>query len=82
MGVHSSIASRSVSLLRRVGITDQITFTGGVAKNIGMIEVLNRVLGMKMNVSDDSPYMGALGAAMFALDHIFESRIPLRETIE
>ena len=82
MGVHSSIASRSVSLLRRVGITDQITFTGGVAKNIGMIEVLNRVLGMKMNVSDDSPYMGALGAAMFALDHIFKSRIPLRETIE
>lgn len=81
MGVHSSIASRSVSLLRRVGIKEEVTFSGGVAKNLGMIEVLNRALGMKMNVSDDSPYMGALGAALFSLDYIFESRIPMREKI-
>ncbi|MHC4107021.1 MAG: acyl-CoA dehydratase activase, partial [Planctomycetota bacterium] len=29
-GVHQSIASRSAGLLRRVGIEDQVTFTGGV----------------------------------------------------
>ena len=37
LGVHQSIASRSIGLLRRVGIEPEITFTGGVAKNIGMI---------------------------------------------
>lgn len=79
MGVHKSIASRSVSLLRRVGIKDQVTFTGGVTKNLGMVTVLNELIGLKMNVSDDSHYMGALGAALFALDHIFESRIPHEE---
>jgi predicted CoA-substrate-specific enzyme activase len=76
LGVHKSISSRPISLLRRVGLDDEITFTGGVAKNIGMVEVLNENLGSKMNVSDDSHFMGALGAALFAMDHIKTSRIP------
>ncbi len=76
LGVHKSISSRSISLLRRVGLDDEITFTGGVAKNIGMVEVLNENLGSKVNVSDDSHFMGALGAALFAMDHIKTSRIP------
>ncbi|HBN45136.1 MAG TPA: 2-hydroxyglutaryl-CoA dehydratase [Candidatus Marinimicrobia bacterium] len=80
LGVHKSISSRSIALLRRVGLNQQITFTGGVAKNIGMVEVLNENLGMKMNVSEESHFMGALGAALFAMDHIFESRIPVEET--
>jgi (R)-2-hydroxyacyl-CoA dehydratese activating ATPase len=34
LGVHQSIAARSIGLLRRVGIEDEVTFTGGVARNI------------------------------------------------
>lgn len=70
MGVHQSIAARSVGLLRRVGIEDQVTFTGGVAKNLGMVSVLNESLELEMNVSDDAHYMGALGAALFAADRV------------
>jgi predicted CoA-substrate-specific enzyme activase len=76
-GVHQSIAARSVGLLRRVGIEEEVTFTGGVAKNIGMIEALNQSMGLKVNVSEESHYMGALGAALFALDHILASRKPI-----
>lgn len=76
LGVHQSISSRSIALLRRVGLNQEITFTGGVAKNIGMVKVLNDNVGTKMNVSDESHYMGALGAALFAMDHILESRLP------
>ena len=76
-GVHQSIASRSIALLRRVGIEEQVTFTGGVARNIGMIEALNRGLGLKVNVSDDSHFMGAVGASLFALDHMLASRVPV-----
>ena len=75
-GVHQSIAARSIGLLRRVGIEEQITFTGGVARNIGMIAALEKGLHAKLNVSDDSHYMGALGAALFALDHIAAGRAP------
>jgi predicted CoA-substrate-specific enzyme activase len=76
LGVHRSIASRSVGLLRRVGIESEVTFTGGVAKNTGMIKTLEEGLGLKVNVSEESHYMGALGAALFALDHIHASRSP------
>ena len=80
LGVHKSISSRSISLLRRVGLNKEITFTGGVANNIGMVEVMNENLDTKMNVSDESHFMGALGAALIAMDHIFESRIPMEAT--
>ncbi len=76
LGVHQSIATRSISLLRRVGIENEVTFTGGVTLNQGMVHVLNEMLGLKMNVSDESHYMGALGAALFALDRILSSRAP------
>jgi activator of 2-hydroxyglutaryl-CoA dehydratase len=75
-GVHQSIASRSLGLLRRVGVEEEITFTGGVAKNIGMVKALEENLGIGLNVSDESHFMGALGAALFALDHILASRVP------
>ncbi len=78
LGVHQSIAARSVGLLRRVGIEEEVTFTGGVARNVGMVHVLNEALGLKMNVSEDSHFMGAIGAALFALDQILGSRVPAR----
>lgn len=76
LGVHQSIAARAAGLLRRVGVEDQVTFTGGVAKNTAMISTLNERLGLQMNVSEESHYMGALGAALFALDHVLASRVP------
>ncbi len=76
LGVHQSIASRSIGLLRRVGIEDQVTFTGGVAKNTGMVQAMEDGMKLKLNVSQESHYMGALGAALFALDHILASRAP------
>jgi predicted CoA-substrate-specific enzyme activase len=76
LGVHQSIAVRSAGLLRRVGVESEITFTGGVAKNVAMIATLEDALGAKVNVGEDSHYMGALGAALFARDHILASRAP------
>ena len=76
LGVHQSIATRSAGLLRRVGIEEEVTFTGGVARNPAMIDALNRRLELKVNVSEESHFMGALGAALFALEHILASRVP------
>ena len=76
LGVHQSIATRSVGLLRRVGVEEQVTFTGGVARNVAMIAALNDKLGLTVNVSEEAHYMGALGAALFALDHIRAARAP------
>lgn len=69
-GVHQSIAARSFGLLRRVGIEDEITFSGGVALNVGMIKAMEEKLERSLNVSGESHYMGALGAALYALDSV------------
>lgn len=79
LGVHQSIASRSLGLMRRVGVEPEVTFTGGVARNIGMVTALNEMLGFAVNVGEDSHYMGALGAALFAMDRILSGRVPLKE---
>jgi predicted CoA-substrate-specific enzyme activase len=73
-GVHSAIAARTVSLIRRVGIEPEVTFTGGVSRNIGMVQALEEKLGMKVNVSPDSHYVGALGAAIFALERAVKAK--------
>ncbi|MBI3871986.1 MAG: 2-hydroxyglutaryl-CoA dehydratase [candidate division Zixibacteria bacterium] len=75
-GVHQSIASRSIALLRRVGIEEEVTFTGGVTRNLGMIRALEEKVGTRLNVSDDSHFIGAIGAALFALDQIVAGRVP------
>ncbi len=80
LGVHQSIGRRSLGLLRRVGIEQELTFTGGVARNAGMVRVLNDELGFPINVSEESHFMGAIGAALFALDHILGSRSPATES--
>jgi sugar (pentulose or hexulose) kinase len=68
MGVHQAIAARSLSLIRRVGVEEEVTFTGGVTRNVAMVRILEDLLGTKLNVSPDAHYIGAIGAALFALD--------------
>ena len=67
-GVHKAIATRTMSLVRRVGVEEEVTFTGGVSRNIGMVRALEAVLGVPINVSDEGHFIGALGAALFALE--------------
>jgi predicted CoA-substrate-specific enzyme activase len=67
-GVHKAIATRTMALVRRVGVEDEITFTGGVSRNVGMVRGLESVLGRPLNVSEEGHFMGALGAALFALE--------------
>ena len=72
-GVHLAIAKRTMSLARRVNIESEITMTGGVARNVGMVRALEDVLGKKMNVSPDAHFMGAIGAGLFALEKMDQS---------
>jgi len=73
-GVHEAIATRTIGLVRRVGVEAEVTFTGGVARNVGMVRALENKLGLSLNHSPESHYTGALGAALFALDHVLAER--------
>jgi benzoyl-CoA reductase subunit A len=71
-GLHRAIILRSMSLLARSGgVRNEFTFTGGVAKNEAATMALRKLVvenygEMNINVSPDSIYTGALGAALFA----------------
>ena len=69
-GVHVSMATRSIGLLRRVGIVPELTFTGGVSQNVGMVKALEEQLNMKINTSPLTMYCGAIGAALFGLEKL------------
>ncbi|MCA8961338.1 MAG: benzoyl-CoA reductase subunit A [Planctomycetes bacterium] len=72
-GLHRSIILRAMSLLARSGgIHDEFTFTGGVARNPEAVKALERLVRENygertLNISPDSIYTGAMGAALFAL---------------
>jgi benzoyl-CoA reductase subunit A len=71
-GLHRAIVLRAMSLLARSGgIQEQFTFTGGVARNSEAVAALRRLVvenygERTLNISPDSIYTGALGAALFA----------------
>ena len=66
-GIHIAIASRLVSLLKRVGIQEDLTVTGGCAKNLGLIRMLREKVGVEVvPLPEDPQIVGALGAAALA----------------
>ena len=71
-GLHRAIILRAMSLLARSGgVSNEFTFTGGVAKNQAAVDALSHLVAenygdVQMNISPDSIYTGALGAALFA----------------
>jgi len=72
-GLHRAIILRAMSLLARSGgVKDEFTFTGGVARNPAAVNALRELVQENygdrvLNISADSIYTGALGAALFAL---------------
>ena len=71
-GLHRAIILRAMSLLARSGgVNDEFTFTGGVASNEAAVAALRELVQenygeRKINISPDSIYTGAIGAALFA----------------
>ena len=66
-GVNKAMAERVINLAEKVGIQQEITVTGGVAKNIGVYKNLEKILNVEFTKLDEDPQIvGALGAAILA----------------
>jgi benzoyl-CoA reductase subunit A len=71
-GLHRAIILRAISIISRSGgVTNEFTFTGGVAKNEAAVRELRKLIRenygeVTININPDSIYTGALGAAEFA----------------
>lgn len=65
-GIHEAIGTRVISMARRVNIEAPIMMTGGVAKNKGLVRVLEKKLSHDINIDDNAQVVGAIGAAVMA----------------
>ncbi len=64
--LHESIVSKVAALVKRVGIKDDIVFTGGCAKNPSLKRMLEKRLQREIRVHDNPHMLAALGAALYA----------------
>lgn len=63
-GVHQSVVRRALTMLRRVGICDEVAFVGGVARNVAVCELLRKELNRPLVVPAKPQIVGALGCAV------------------
>lgn len=77
-GLHQALTRRVVSLARSIVLEEDITFTGGVAKNTGVFLAMEKALGVQLKKMDmiDPQLTGAVGAALFATEQV-AGRLPV-----
>ena len=64
LALHVSVVKRSLSMLRRVSTNGSLVFSGGVARNRCVVQLIEKEIGCKLMVSKQPDMAGALGAAL------------------
>ncbi len=73
--IHDAMASRIASVIRRVGVNEDVAMLGGVSYNPGFVEVLKRELGLdKIYIPEAPEYGAALGAAVIAAEKVCQRK--------
>ncbi len=72
-GIHDAIASRVVRMVERLKVEPDVLFTGGVAKNIGMVKALKEKLGCEVLVPEEPLLSGAIGAALLGKEIVLKA---------
>ncbi len=63
-GVFRSVAARTIGMAGGAGIRPPVVFTGGVARNPGVVRALEHETGIRVVVPPEPRITGALGAAL------------------
>jgi predicted CoA-substrate-specific enzyme activase len=65
-GVFLSIARRTRGMVGRPGLDGEVAFTGGVARNSGVVQAIREMMGREVLVPEEPEFTGARGAAILA----------------
>uniref|UniRef100_A0A7C2K4Q8 2-hydroxyglutaryl-CoA dehydratase n=1 Tax=candidate division WOR-3 bacterium TaxID=2052148 RepID=A0A7C2K4Q8_UNCW3 len=65
-GVLDGFTERIFNMLNRFGIEKELAVCGGIAKNIGIVKRLEKMLEIPLFIPPEPQIVGAIGAAMFA----------------
>jgi benzoyl-CoA reductase subunit D len=65
--IHDAMVGRIASMVRQLGVNEDVVLIGGVARNPGYVEFMRRELKLEKICIPDAPeYVGAVGAALVA----------------
>jgi len=71
-GLFRAIAKRVGAMYSRLGSPVPLVFTGGVAKNSGVVDALKELFGTDIIIPEVPEIVGAFGAALIARDSVVE----------
>jgi predicted CoA-substrate-specific enzyme activase len=75
LGLHQALAKRVAALAKSIGIETDVTMSGGVAKNPGILQSLEHAIGVKILQMEAPQINGAVGAALIAMEAFKAVRI-------
>jgi len=81
-GLHDSIASRVGRMAKRLKVEPDVVFTGGVAKNKGVVKALEENLGCEVHVPETPLLSGAIGAAILGKETVMKAILSGKEIIK
>jgi predicted CoA-substrate-specific enzyme activase len=72
-GLHDIIAGKVAKMAKRLKVEPDVVFTGGVARNIGVVKALEENLGCKILVPEEPLLSGASGAALIGKEIVLKA---------
>ncbi|MBI4319935.1 MAG: hypothetical protein HY675_15710 [Chloroflexi bacterium] len=72
--VAEAVTDRVRNLMSRVGVVEDFVISGGIGKNVGVVERIERKLGVRAYLAEEPQIVGAVGAAIFARER-FEMQL-------
>ena len=66
LALHQAIATRIITMVRRIGVKEKVVFAGGASLNKCLSKLLSQQLETRLVIPDSPQIVGALGAAILA----------------
>jgi (R)-2-hydroxyacyl-CoA dehydratese activating ATPase len=73
-GICDAVASKVAKMVKKLKLEPDVVFTGGVAKNYGVVKALESNLGCRVLVPEEPLLSGALGAAIIGREIVLKGR--------
>lgn len=74
-GIDNAIASRTAAMIKTIGLHEDVAIIGGVARNAGLIDALEKQCGVHLLVPETPEIVGALGAALAARERAVKEMV-------
>ncbi|RLB21891.1 MAG: CoA activase [Deltaproteobacteria bacterium] len=69
--IHDAMASRIVSMIRKISVNKDVVMLGGVGRNPGFVEAMRRELNLdKIYIPEEPEFGAAVGAALVAAEKV------------